>query len=650
MGRSRGFLTYCRSVSDHLLARVRPWRFELRLAGALAISLAAVLGVTQIVTANALTSEFLKRDAEHHAADARSLQALHAAADAGTTPMAEASEVIKTMALRPEVVSVYLVDADGVIVAASDPGQIGSHLDNRHVFAALRDGRAFAGRESSKADAEQRSSRLEFVQPVTLGGQPFALEIDENGSSLDRQLGVVRGVTARVSGLGLLATFVLFYLLGGRSLSRRHRSVLRRATQDPLTELGNHRSFQGELARALSFAARRGEAFAVALVDLDDFKFTNDSRGHRHGDEVLTAVARALTSGRPEDRAFRIGGDEFAVLFPATDAAGARQALQRMLAGAQAGSHPASFTAGVAASTPVVGDDPAVVWEQADAALYEGKRGGGATIVVFEDVAELLSVVTPAKVRALRSLLDDPRLDIAFQPIWRLRDQTVLGVEALARPWEGYGFEGPADAFAVAEKVGRAHELDTICRSAALARAGELPEGALLFLNVHPQTFEQDALDADHLLRAVSEAGLEPARVVIEITERSQVRLAQVISGAARLRDRGFLISLDDVGSGNSGLETLRQLPVDYVKIDRSVVAGATTDINAQAVLVAILAYARRAGAFVIAEGIESEAMLTFVRHAHELNALQDRSIEGGQGFLLGRPAIELGPPERSAI
>jgi EAL domain-containing protein (putative c-di-GMP-specific phosphodiesterase class I) len=80
------------------------------------------------------------------------------------------------------------------------------------------------------------------------------------------------------------------------------------------------------------------------------------------------------------------------------------------------------------------------------------------------------------------------------------------------------------------------------------------------------------------------------------------------------------------------------------------VVAGATTDINAQAVLVAILAYACRAGAFVIAEGIESEAMLTFVRHAHELNALQDLSIQGGQGFLLGRPAIELGQPEHSAI
>jgi EAL domain-containing protein (putative c-di-GMP-specific phosphodiesterase class I) len=290
------------------------------------------------------------------------------------------------------------------------------------------------------------------------------------------------------------------------------------------------------------------------------------------------------------------------------------------------------------------GNDAAVLWEQADAALYEGKRAGGATIVVFDDVAELLSVVTPDKVRALRSLLDEPRLDIAFQPIWRLRDQTMLGVEALARPWEGYGFDGPADAFAIAEKVGRAHELDTLCRAATLKRAGELPPDALLFLNVHPQTLDHDVLDGDRLERAVVAAGLEPSQVVLEITERSQARLGPVIAAVARLRELGFRIALDDVGSGNAGLETLRRMPVDFVKIDRSIIAHAATEVNAQAVLVAIVAYARRTGAFVIAEGIESADILTFVQHAHELHERHDLSIEGGQGYLLGRPATEVDP------
>jgi EAL domain-containing protein (putative c-di-GMP-specific phosphodiesterase class I) len=321
-----------------------------------------------------------------------------------------------------------------------------------------------------------------------------------------------------------------------------------------------------------------------------------------------------------------------------------------MLADAQAGSRPASFTAGVAVWSDEALHDTAVIWEQADAALYEGKRAGGAGVVVFDDVAELLSVVTPAKVRALRSLLDEPQLDIAFQPIVRLRDQSILGLEALARPWEGYGFEGPADAFAVAEKVDRAHELDALCRAAALARAGAaLPAGALLFLNVHPQTLDHDTLDGERLLRAVHAAGLQPSEVVLEVTERSQARLAQVVAGAARLRELGFRIALDDVGSGNSGLETLRQLPVDFVKIDRSIVASATSEVSAQAVLVAIVAYARRTGAFVIAEGIESDEILSYVRHAHELDAMRDLSIEGGQGYLLGRPSTAPEPAARLA-
>ena len=136
--------------------------------------------------------------------------------------------------------------------------------------------------------------------------------------------------------------------------------------------------------------------------------------------------------------------------------------------------------------------------------------------------------------------------------------------------------------------------------------------------------------------------GLEPERVVLEITERSPARLDHVIASALRLRSLGFQLALDDVGTGNSGLEMLRDLPVDFVKIDTSVIAAAVDDPKAQAVLVAIIAFARRAGAFVIAEGIESEEILSFVRHAHEMNVLHDRVIDGGQGFLLGRPDQDL--------
>jgi diguanylate cyclase (GGDEF)-like protein len=623
-------------------SRLRPWGFELRLGAALLGTLVAVFAVAQAVTADKLRESLVELAGAHYESDARSMQAAYAAADDGERPIGEALEVLETLSSRPGVVSARLVDAGHVVVGASDPDLVGERDATPAIDAALADGRAYAGREQLDAHRSGRGSEFEFVQPVRLGGKPFALEVDEDGAALQAQSGSVSTSLRWVFGVGLVVAFVLFYLFGGRALSRRHRSVLKRATLDPLTELGNHRAFQDELERTLSFAARQRGSCAVALIDLDDFKLANDAKGHRHGDEVLIAVARVLGSGRPEDRAFRIGGDEFAILFPGTDGAGAKVALERMLAAASEGARPTAFTAGVAALAPQAGDDATVVWEQADAALYEGKRSGGGRVVVFDDVAELPSVATPAKIRALRSLLEEPRLQVAFQPIILLREEGILGYEALARPGDEYGFDGPLDAFMVAEKVGRAHELDSICRSAALARARELPDGALLFLNVHPQTLDHDVLEGERLVRAVRAAGLEPGRVVLEVTEQAGARLPQVVAGAARLRALGFRIALDDVGAGNAGLETLRRLPVDYVKIDRSIVGAAVSDLNAHAVLVAIVAYARRTGAFVIAEGIESAELLEFVRHAHEIDELQDLSIEGGQGYLLGRPDVEL--------
>jgi EAL domain-containing protein (putative c-di-GMP-specific phosphodiesterase class I) len=126
---------------------------------------------------------------------------------------------------------------------------------------------------------------------------------------------------------------------------------------------------------------------------------------------------------------------------------------------------------------------------------------------------------------------------------------------------------------------------------------------------------------------------------VLEITERSEARLSQVVADATRLRSLGFRLALDDVGSGNAGLAMLRELPVDFVKIDHAVISAAVEDTQAQAVLLAIIAYARRAGAYVIAEGIESEQILSFVRNADELDHAGDPPIKGGQGFLLGRPS-----------
>ena len=150
-------------------------------------------------------------------------------------------------------------------------------------------------------------------------------------------------------------------------------------------------------------------------------------------------------------------------------------------------------------------------------------------------------------------------------------------------------------------------------------------------------------------MRTVEAAGLRPSQVVLEITERSDARLSQVVEDATRLRGLGFRLALDDVGAGNAGLEMLRELPVDFVKIDHTVIAAALDDTHAQAVLLAIIAYAGRAGAYVIAEGIESEQILSFVHNAEDLHLADGPPIKGGQGYLLGRADTRDLAPHRPA-
>jgi diguanylate cyclase (GGDEF)-like protein len=615
--------------------------FGLRLGLAFAGSLLIVVLGLGIVSSRLIADGLIDQGARTQRAEARSMEAAFMEADDGERPIDEVKEAVHDLGHRPDVIGVHLVNSAGTVVAAEDPREVGTRQHNTTVEAALDTGQSHAGEPAS--GSKHSDATFEFVTPMRLGGEPYALEVDQDSRAMDEQVSALRNSTLIVSIVGLLLGLGLFYAFGGRALLRRHGDVVRRATRDPLTDLGNHRLFQEELALAVSFASRRKEPLALALLDLDDFKLINDRDGHPKGDELLVGLAGVISSGRHEDRIFRIGGDEFAMLMAGTDGEGARIALEHRLAAAKEAGLATSFTAGIAVIAPEGDADPAVVWEQADAALYEGKRRGGDRVILFDDVSELLSVVTPAKVRALHALLEEPRLEIFFQPIWQLREDRMLGLEALARPWDGYGFDGPGEAFAVAEKVGRGPELDALCRAAALARAHELPPDALLFLNLSPQSLERDSVSGDRLVRAVQDAGLEPERVVLEITERAEARLDQVVAEATRLRELGFRIALDDVGAGNAGLEMLRRLELDFVKVDRSIIAGALHDLNVQAVLVAIVAYAHRAGAFVIAEGIETQEELAFVQNSEDLDVMRNLMIEGGQGYLLGRPSRDPG-------
>jgi diguanylate cyclase (GGDEF)-like protein len=412
------------------------------------------------------------------------------------------------------------------------------------------------------------------------------------------------------------------------ALERLSRDLSQAALTDGLTGLGNSRGFQIEMQRETDRAARRTESVSLARIDIDEFRVINEQRGTEAGDSVLVGVAALLRNGRAAGRAFRLGGDDFALILPHTNTVEASEIMERLRGDAAGGLDGATISVGIAelANGNVDYDQ---LREQADAALVDAKRRGRNSVVTFDELRDSVTVTSSAQALAVHQLIRDRKVEVCFQPIWDLHSASILAFEALTLPAAEYGLTGPQEAFNIAEQLRRAHDLDTVCREAILSQAQSLPPDALLFMNVSPQTLDLDLLAGDSLLKRVHAAGLPAERVVLEITERSMARLSVVVREAKRLRDMGFKLALDDTGAGNAGLEMLSQLPVDFVKVDKSVVTGAMTSKTARGVLAGIIAIARQTDTYVIVEGLESIAMLELARQIH---------ASGGQGYLLGRP------------
>ena len=438
--------------------------------------------------------------------------------------------------------------------------------------------------------------------------------------------------------IGLLLLGITFFV------QRSYRKKLDEATQaeiaryermaftDRLTDLGNHYAYQEQIVRALEEAQHAGEALTLALLDIDEFKVINDEQGHQRGDEILRNLASLLRETHLSDALFRLSADDFAVIVPRTAVEEATLALQRLCEDVRRRLFDVTVSIGVT-HTGSGEFTLELVQSQAALALQEAKRQGRNRVVTFEAIEGDASYVPLAKRQAVRRLLSERRLTVAFQPIWNLATGTLLAYEALTRPAAEYGLSGPQELFDIAEQMGRAHELDAICVEKILARAADLPPDALLFMNLTPQSLVHDLLTGARLLEAVISAGLTPSQVVLEITERSIAKLADVVQKAKFLRLMGFRIALDDAGAGNAGLEMLSQLPVDFVKIDRDVVINALTDQAVRSIFVGITTIARESHFSVVAEGIENVEMLAFVQQA---------GVQCVQGYLLGRPSETL--------
>jgi diguanylate cyclase (GGDEF)-like protein len=405
--------------------------------------------------------------------------------------------------------------------------------------------------------------------------------------------------------------------------------------RDALTGLGNHRGFQEELDRELEWYQRYKVPVALLLIDLDDLKLVNDSLGHAAGDDILREMGRYITEiARYADRAFRVGGDEFAILMPHTDADGAMQIARRLQDRA---SHPQgkmssiAFSGGISAC-PSLAATRMQLYSQADAALYWCKRHGRASIDVFHPVRDRAASLEASSElsAAIARVATERLLRPVYQPIVELATGRVIGFEGLIRPSAESGFADPGSMFIAAETVGRTVELDMACLQSVIAGARSMPVEQLLTINISPRTVEAPHFSAEGLLVMLARYGIAPQRVVVELTEREKVEdMTRLQANLASLQQVGMRIAADDVGAGNAGLRLLSQFRFDIVKIDLSLVQEGSERESSRAVLRSLRDLAGRWGASIIAEGLETISQLRTIR---------ELGMAAGQGYLLGRP------------
>jgi diguanylate cyclase (GGDEF)-like protein len=424
-------------------------------------------------------------------------------------------------------------------------------------------------------------------------------------------------------------------------LRELYESAREAALRDNLTGLGNHRAFQEAVARMVEGARRYGTMFSLVLLDIDEFKRINDTRGHAVGDQLLAEVGSLINSTiRNTDSAFRVGGDEFALLLPHTDVGGAVILARRLLAfGLEdrvRGEYraPISFSAGVT-SCPDFGATRLELTAQADAALYRGKRTGRTVVTIYEpekDHGHVDEGMRAELSSAISAVIEARSLTPVYQPIVNLATGRITGYEGLVRVPRESTFAHAGALFDAAEVAGRVQDLDRAALDVVLRGAEGLEEGVTLSVNISPRTLESPEFSAGAFLAILRRHGMPPGRIILELTEREAIRdHARLNTALLGVQAAGVRVAADDVGAGNAGLRLLSQFRFDVVKIDLSLVQQAGNDTTAS-VLSSIVEMADRLGATTIAEGVETSEQLRTARRL---------GITGGQGYLLGRPGPE---------
>jgi diguanylate cyclase (GGDEF)-like protein len=484
-------------------------------------------------------------------------------------------------------------------------------------------------------DAFLEARRLEdaIVAPLRGEDRTFGLLV------VGERLGDVSTfVEADVELLGTFAGHASILLENGRlehslaEVTQLKEQLRHQAYHDALTGLPNRLN----LVETVEQELQGGSSTAVLYLDLDRFKTVNDTWGHSAGDELLSQFSRRLEGAiRTQDLAGRLGGDEFAVLVRDAEAETALAVARRVLdaidgtyaleCGDVACHVSVGIAVGAAAST--TGED---LIRNADIAMYSVKRSERAYTLYEADLHE--------KLRAQRQLgldleaaIDRREILVHFQPVVRLADGGIEGFEVLARwPHPARGLLAAADFLPAAEEAGLTIELGRLVLQQALEAARRWPTRLTIWLNLAAAELANERL-VDTLAEALKGYGVEPSRLVIEVTESGVIQGSDgALVAMRRLRDLGVGLSIDDFGTGYSSLSRLAEFPIESLKIPKPFVDRLVGEDADEAFVDAILRLGDSLGLAAVAEGIE---------HPAQAQRLRQMGCLYGQGYLFGRPA-----------
>jgi diguanylate cyclase (GGDEF)-like protein/PAS domain S-box-containing protein len=460
----------------------------------------------------------------------------------------------------------------------------------------------------------------------TAGGKPLWMRLD--ASAQHDQAGRFTGV---IGTLGDITRSVELNQL----LTRTQEDLYRLSVTDPLTGLYNRRHFDTQLEAILADQLSHGQSVCLLMVDVDGFKFINDTYGHPAGDEALRSIAGLLRArARPHDYIARLAGDEFALvlknasLYGATEIANAlHDAIHATRIGLPVGHVQLQCSIGVAAA-PVHGSSAQELVSAADVALYHAKRRGRNRVEVLSpDISKALMSIFSQGFQ-LRNALEQGNLMPAFQPICDIRTGEPIAYEALARMRHNGTLIMAADFISVAEELGLTREIDLHIIEQSLRLA---PLGYGLFLNIDPSSFSDRAF-ARELGELVGPGCRNGRSITIEITERENVVITDaLIADIEYLRSLGCKLALDDFGSGYSTYHFLNLFRPDYLKIEGTFVRRMLEHESDHKIVQHIHDLARSFGAQTIAESVENEATR---------EALLRLGIHSAQGRHLGSPRL----------